>query len=108
MYRGIFTVAAITTLSALAAPVSAGDMTDCKYTGSVAGKTATIVVEGGEPVSYKWGSYTAKTVSMSGNKISIDQAAIENLSIGKTQSGKAAFQGDWKFKGNSSKVTFTC
>lgn len=108
MYRGIFTVAAIATLSALAAPVGAGEMTDCKYTGSIGGKTATIIVQGGQPVSYKWGSYTAKTVSMRGNTISVDQAALENLSIGKTQSGKPAFQGDWKFKGNSSEVTFTC
>ena len=108
MFRGIKTMAISATVFALAMPAMAADLPDCTYKGKIGGKTATIIVKGGQPVSYKWGTYNAKTVSMAGSTISIDQAAIENLSIGATQSGKAAFQGKWQFNGSSSDVTFVC
>lgn len=108
MHRGINVLSASAMVFALGAPAIAGNMTDCTYTGDISGKTATIEVKGGEPVSYKWGSYKTKKVSQRGNTISIDQAAIENLKVGVTQSGKAAFQGKWKFNGRSADVTFIC
>lgn len=95
-------------LLALGLPATAADMTDCNYKGVIGGKTATIKVKGGQPMSYNWGSYNAKSVSLKGTTISIDQAKIENLKMGATQTGKAAFQGKFLFNGESSDVTFIC
>ncbi|RKE97885.1 hypothetical protein [Sulfitobacter guttiformis] len=108
MRLGIIVSAASAVLLALAVPAMASELSNCAYKGNVSGKTATILVQGGQPVSYKWGSYKAKNVSMTGNVISIDQAVIENLKVGATQSGKAAFQGKWQFKGQGQDVTFIC
>jgi hypothetical protein len=108
MFKGLNILAISATIFALTAPAMAADLPDCTYKGKIGGKTATIVVKGGQPVSYKYGSYSTKKVSMEGSTISIDQAAIENLSVGATQSGKAAFQGKWQFSGRSSDVTFIC
>ncbi len=101
-------LAASATLFALAAPAAAGNMTDCTYTGDISGAEATIVVQGGEPVSYRWKYYNAESVSREGNTISVDKATIANLSIGATQSGKPAFQGNWRYKGGNENVTFIC
>lgn len=94
------------TLFALAAPAFAGNMTDCTYTSRLFGKTATIVVQGGEPVSYRWGNYTAQNVYREGNTITVDKATLANLTVGATKSGKPAFQGDWRYKGSNEKATF--
>ncbi|SEN54898.1 hypothetical protein SAMN04488077_12022 [Roseovarius tolerans] len=108
MSRGSNILAASAALFALAAPAVAGNMADCTYKGSISGKTATIVVQGSEPVSYRWGNYNAKKVSQDGNTIYIDAATLANLSVGATQSGKPAFQGVWRYKGNNENVTFIC
>jgi len=89
-------------------PVTAYAMTDCTYTATLSGKRATIVVSGGEPVSYKWGSYTATNVRRQGDAITIDNATLANLRIGQTSSGKPAFQGDWRYQGSDRPTTFTC
>ncbi len=89
-------------------PAAAAGMPDCTYTGKISGKTATIVVKGGEPVSYRWGSYNAKNVYRQGDIISVDKATLANLSVGATQSGNPAFQGDWRYKGSNTNVTFIC
>ncbi len=108
MHQGITVLAASAILFTLGMPAIAGDMTDCTYKGNIGGKTATIQVKGGEPVSYRWGSYKAKKVSLKDSTISIDQARIENLKVGATQSGKAAFQGKFVFNGRSEDVTLIC
>ncbi len=108
MQRKINILAASATLIVLAAPALAGNMTDCTYTGNISGKTATIVVQGGDPVSYRWGTYNAKNVYREGNTITVDKANLANLSVGATQSGKPAFQGDWRYKGRNENVTFIC
>lgn len=108
MHHGITVLAASALFFSLGTSVLASDMTDCTYKGKVAGKTATIVVKGGQPVSYKWGSYKAKKVYKASNIIHIDQAVIENLKVGATQSGKAAFQGDFVLNGKTTKLTMAC
>ncbi len=108
MHRGIIISAASAALFMLASPVVAQAMADCTYTGLIAGKTAYIVVQGGEPVSYRWGSYKEKNVYREGNTIFVDKGALANLSVGATQSGKPAFQGNWRYKGSNDNVTFIC
>lgn len=108
MHRGIITAATSATLLALAAPAAAASMTDCAYTGRILGKRATMVVKGGEPVSYKWRNYYTSKVHREGNIISVDAATLTNLTVGATQSGKPAFQGDWHYRGHSENVTFIC
>jgi hypothetical protein len=103
-----FTILVVCAFSIAFSATNAAAMTDCTYAGSISGKTAVIVVRGGEPVSYQWGGYKARKVSQSGSTILIDQARIENVRAGATQAGKAAFQGKWNFNGNSSDVTFIC
>lgn len=77
-------------------------LTDGTYTSFADGQTATIVVRGGQPVSYRWGSYTASRVSMRGNRITIDQAQL-NLASMTTNS----FSGTFVLRGERTPVVFT-
>ncbi|WP_025050671.1 hypothetical protein [Sulfitobacter noctilucae] len=108
MLKHVFPIFACAIALTFSTPMRAAELSDCSYKGAIAGRTATIGVKSGQPVSYKWGSYRAKSVSQSGSTIVIDQASIKDVKAGATQSGKPAFQGTWDFQGKKSPVTFIC
>lgn len=107
MKKTLFTVSTCLAFAAFLSPAAASEMADCKYKAKLFGDTATIEVQGGNPVSYNWGSYTASNVTRDGKTIFIDAAKITGLRVG-TSGGKPAVGGTWNYQGNSAPVTFVC
>ncbi|SLN14773.1 hypothetical protein ROA7450_00301 [Roseovarius albus] len=89
-------------------PAAAESMKDCTYRANIHQKTAVIEVAGGEPVSYRWGSYNVNDVYKKGTTIYIDQAKLTDLRVGTTENGKPAFSGRWRYKGSDKPTTFVC
>ena len=79
----VATVTASAVPEAKPAPaLAAVQLNDGTYQAESMGNTATIVVRNGAPVSYTWGSYIGKRVSLDSNTIKVDQATYVLESIG--------------------------
>jgi len=100
-------VASLVGAALLAAPTALFALDDCVHTDSLYGKTGKITVQNGIPVKYQWGDFTSD-IEVTGDTYIISYATISNVVTGKTQSGKSAIQGRWKYQNRSRDVTFIC
>jgi len=89
-------------MPAKATAPAATQLADGTYRGALSGKTATLVVSGGQPVSYNWGDYNGKKVSLSGNTIRVDAATLRVKSASANSIG-----GIWTLRGKKLPVTLT-